>query len=183
MDAVSGTLPSPFYFLRHGQSANNLLDIVNGWTDCSLSDAGREQARAVAATISGAGITAVYCSSLVRARETAEIVAGAAGLTPIVVEGLKERNWGALENRPRAELTDYFMVPEGAESWEAYRARVWGTLASLGLPANALIVGHAGTMRVLRYCLGIGDVAGRIPNACLLRFLKDDEGAWSFEAH
>ena len=180
MERFSQALASPFFFLRHGESANNQLDIVNGWTDCPLSEAGREQARAVAATVGETGIAAVYCSPLVRARETAEIVAAGARLKPIVVEGLKERNWGALECRPRAELTDYFMVPEGAESWETYRERVWGSLTGLGLPANALIVGHAGTMRVLRYCLGVGDVVSRVPNAHLLRFTMDEDGAWTF---
>ena len=72
------------------------------------------------------------------------------------------------------------MVPEGAESWETYRERVWGSLSGLGLPANALIVGHAGTMRVLRYCLGVGDVVSRVPNAHLLRFTMDEDGAWAF---
>ena len=180
MERISELLASPFFFLRHGESANNQLNIVNGWTDCPLSETGREQARAVAATVGGTGITAVYCSPLIRARETAEIVAAGARLEPIVIEGLKERNWGTLECRPRAELTDYFMVPEGAESWDVYRERVWGTLSGLGIPANALVVGHAGTMRVLRYCLGIGDAAGRIPNASLLRFTQDNQNAWSF---
>ena len=180
MERRLGTLSSPFYFLRHGESANNQLDIVNGWTDCALSEFGREQARGVAATITGRGIELVYTSPLIRARETAEIVAGPTAASVIVVEGLKERNWGVLENRPRSEVTDYFMVPEGAESWEIYRDRVWGSLCDLAMPSNALIVGHAGTMRVLRYSLGIGDITSRIPNARLLRFEPDTAGIWSF---
>jgi probable phosphoglycerate mutase len=183
-DAPKGGLAepaSPFFFLRHGESANNRLDIVNGWTDCPLSDAGRDQARSVAGRLAGQEIAVIYTSPLLRARETAEIVADAAGARIVVLENLKERNWGALENRPRAELTDYFMVPAGGESWEVYRARVWQSLCAAAMPAHALIVGHAGTMRVLRYCLGIGDVTSRVPNAHLLRFAQVRRGAWSFD--
>ncbi|MBM3545146.1 MAG: histidine phosphatase family protein [Alphaproteobacteria bacterium] len=180
MERQLGICSPPFYFLRHGESANNQLDIVNGWTDCALSEAGREQARGIAATIGDKGIGIVYSSPLIRARETAEIVAAAARACVIVVEDLKERNWGVLESQPRSLVTDYFMVPEGAESWETYHGRVWGALSALPVPQNTLIVGHAGTMRVLRYSLGIGDIKSRIPNARLLRFEKDDGGAWSF---
>lgn len=175
-----GIRSAPFYFLRHGESANNQLDIVNGWTDCALSEVGREQARGVAARIGDKGIEVVCSSPLIRARETAEIVAAASGARLAVVEGLKERNWGIFENQPRSQVTDYFMVPEGGESWEIYRDRVWNALVALPMQQNTLIVGHAGTMRVLRYSLGIGDITSRIPNARLLRFEPGATGVWSF---
>ena len=179
---MSKYLPSPFFFLRHGESENNRRDLVNGWTDCALTDRGREQARAAVPVLQGENIALVITSTLSRTRETAQIVADALGADVQTHDGLKERNWGVLENGPRAALTDYFSVPEGAESWEQYRARVWNTLRSLTLPAHSLIVGHAGTMRVLRDRLKIGDVQDRLPNAVPVRFTQDSTGVWSFAA-
>ena len=180
MERLSAVLPSPFIFLRHGESENNRLNLINGWTDCPLSEAGRDQARGVAKQLAGRNIELIYASPLLRARETAEIVAAKTGAKIIIAEGLKERNWGIIENSPRSELTDYFMVPEGAEGWEAYRDRVLACLSAVNIAPKSLIVGHAGTMRVLRSCLGIGDVKGRVPNAHLLRFVREHDGNWSF---
>ena len=174
-------LPSPFYVLRHGESENNLRDRVNGWTDTALTERGRAQARAALARLRGLGIPAIVCSPLARARETAAIVADGLGLGVTVVEPLKERHWGTLENQPRAQITDYFMVPEGGEIWETYRARVWAALTGAGLPPRALVVGHAGTMRVLRSALDLGDVTARLPNAEPVRFTRDARGSWAFE--
>ncbi|MEM8744998.1 MAG: histidine phosphatase family protein [Pseudomonadota bacterium] len=175
-------LPSPFFFLRHGESENNRRDLVNGWTDCALTDRGREQARAAVPALQDENIALVITSTLSRTRETAQIVADALGVDVQTHDGLKERNWGVLENGPRAALTDYFSEPEGAESWEQYRERVWNTLSSVTLPARPLIVGHAGTMRVLRDHLKIGDVQDRLPNAVPVRFTQDANGVWSFAA-
>lgn len=178
--AQAGILPSPFYFLRHGESENNLLDRVNGWTDSALTAHGRSQAEAAAARLVGANIRLVLTSPLSRARETAEIVAARIGAPVHVIEALMERNWGVLENGPRAQLTDYFMVPEGGESWDEYRTRVWDALTGPAMVAGALVVGHAGTMRVLRHGLRIGDVTDRLPNALPVRFARAVDGAWGF---
>lgn len=177
----AAALPSPFHFLRHGESVNNASDRVNGVTDCALTERGREQARDAARHLRGIGISSVLTSPLVRARETAEIVAAGLGLEVRVVDGLTERNWGALENQPRAMLTDYFMVPDGGESWHDFRSRVWRALTLADVPANGLIVAHAGTARVLRHGLGIGDVTDRLPNTLPVRFRCGGDGEWRLE--
>lgn len=179
--SLAGVLPSPFFFLRHGESENNQLDLVNGSTDCPLTERGRDQAREAAALLAGHRIGRIFTSPLARARETAAAVAEPAGAGIDIVEGLQERHWGVLECQPRSRLTDYFMVPEGAESWETYRDRVTAALIGLALPARALLVGHAGTMRVLRHGLAIGDVTDRLPNAAPVRFAESADGRWSFE--
>jgi probable phosphoglycerate mutase len=168
--------------LRHGESENNKLDRVNGWTDSALTEYGREQANTAARKLreQEEEIGLVVTSPLARARVTSEIVAEILGADLRVVEGLRERCWGVLENGPRAALTDYFMVPEGGESWEEYRDRVWQAISVLELPARSLLVGHAGTMRVLRDRLGIGDVTDRLPNAAPVRFERSKAGTWRY---
>lgn len=170
----------PLFFLRHGESENNRLDLVNGSTDCALTERGRAQAREAAARLVGRGIATILSSPLARAHETAAIVAERIGAEICIVEQLRERHWGVLECQPRARLTDYFMVPEGAESWEVYRERVTAALIGLSLPERALLVGHAGTMRVLRHGLAIGDVTHRLPNAAPVCFKREPDGRWSF---
>jgi broad specificity phosphatase PhoE len=70
------------------------------------------------------------------------------------------------------------MVPEGGESWEAFRDRAWTSCrpilanepAPLAGPAALLIVAHAGIMRVLRDRLGLGFEARGVGNALPMRF-------------
>ena len=62
------------YLLRHGETAwNRDENRYAGRTDVPLSDRGREQAAAVAVTVAAVPFAAVYCSTLSRSRETAEI--------------------------------------------------------------------------------------------------------------
>ena len=44
---------------RHGETALNVARRLQGHTDLSLNDVGREQARALAARLAGAGLTAI----------------------------------------------------------------------------------------------------------------------------
>lgn len=176
----SASLNAPFFFLRHGESENNKLDVVNGWTNCALTEKGRAQAHTAAQSLIGLDIPVVITSPLLRARETAEIVGEALGVDVEVVAGLKERNWGVLENGPRSALTDYFMVPDGGESWDQYRLRVWPALRDARFPPRSLLVGHAGTARVLRSVLSIPDTVERIPNAVPVCF-RINGGYWEME--
>ena len=89
--------PFPFrlIFLRHGETAYNAENRLQGQLDTPLNALGREQARSVGRTLRariGAEIErleaagAFVASPLLRARETMEIVREAMGLEP---EGYK----------------------------------------------------------------------------------------------
>ena len=78
-------LPSPapdvcwLYLIRHGATEHNLQrpPILQGRAvDLYLSAEGVRQAEAVANLLSKAQLTAVFCSTLKRAQQTAEIIAG-----------------------------------------------------------------------------------------------------------
>lgn len=73
---------------RHGEAdyESELLSDAGGW----LSSRGREQSRALAESLAGERIARVWCSSMSRAVQTAEIVAGALGVGVVVREGLRE---------------------------------------------------------------------------------------------
>jgi probable phosphoglycerate mutase len=62
--------PTHLFALRHGQTAYNATQRLQGHLDIGLDDTGRWQARRLGAALADAGILAVYSSDLVRARDT-----------------------------------------------------------------------------------------------------------------
>ncbi len=87
-----------FYFLRHGESEANVLQVVsNRGMQHPLTGKGREQARALAGSLLPAGIQAIFTSPLLRAVQTAEILAERLGVAFQVTDALAEYDCGALE--------------------------------------------------------------------------------------
>ena len=84
-----------FYFVRHGQSLINLKEWQDGNMDVGLTDLGHNQAAALAQWLPQElpEIAALYSSTMQRARETAELLAGAyeADLTASAMEELPGR--------------------------------------------------------------------------------------------
>jgi broad specificity phosphatase PhoE len=87
-------------FVRHGQTGPNRDGLIIGRSDPSLTEEGRRQAVLLGAILAGEKPATILTSPLVRARETAEAIAAACGLTPEVDERLVELDWGSWEGRP-----------------------------------------------------------------------------------
>jgi alpha-ribazole phosphatase/probable phosphoglycerate mutase len=68
-----------------------------GHIDIPLSEQGIEQARALGRRLANQKISAVYCSDLGRAVETARQIAAPRGLDVITLAGLREMNFGRWE--------------------------------------------------------------------------------------
>ncbi len=101
------TAPARLCVVRHGETDWNLAGILQGWLDVPINDHGRQQARELATAFAGQAFDQVYSSPLIRALETARIVAAGLGLpAPSIHEGLKERNFGAFQGVPKAELAE-----------------------------------------------------------------------------
>jgi broad specificity phosphatase PhoE len=81
-------MPAQLLVVRHGQTEWSLTGKHTGLTDIPLTDVGRAEAAAAANTLEEWKIDRVYSSPLVRARETADIVALApdAEVDPSLVE-------------------------------------------------------------------------------------------------
>ncbi|HXG52802.1 MAG TPA: histidine phosphatase family protein [candidate division Zixibacteria bacterium] len=154
----------PFYFLRHGETEANVLRIVAGSRDVPLTELGHVQAREAAALLAGRGITAICSSALQRARQTARYVAEALELPVTIVPELGERNWGALEGRPR-DLCLAGVTPPGGETEEEFSSRVLRGFARVEPEGLPLIVSHSGVFRVLCRVLGVEPPGERIENA------------------
>jgi broad specificity phosphatase PhoE len=147
---------------RHGQALGAAGRAV-GRLNLPLSGPGREQARELAAALADVPWAALYCSPLLRARDTLAPLAAAAGLVPTVLDDLAEislGDWEGLEwERIRRDFPQDYAArgqdlagfrPPGGESFAdlARRAgRAWEAMAAGPRPALALT--HAGVIRVL----------------------------------
>jgi probable phosphoglycerate mutase len=146
---------------RHGRTADNAEGRILGRRDPPLDRAGREEARALAASLDGVALAALWTSPLRRARQTAAVVAEATGLEPVVIDALAESRRGRWEGRTVAELAaeepDRFAAFEAADpafafpGGESLREQAGRTRDALDRiargPQPALVVAHAGTIR------------------------------------
>lgn len=158
------------FIARHGQNEDNVNGILNGHRDLPLTELGRTQARQLAEGIERARLRfdAVYCSPLVRAHETAKIVAQQIGTPePIVLPLLIERDFGVMTGKridqiealcaPDIIKTDtitYFLHPEGAETLPELVARgqkILDTIRQTHNSGRILLVCH-GDIGKMIYC-------------------------------
>jgi alpha-ribazole phosphatase len=152
-------------FARHGNTTRNSAERFWGRTDVELSEEGIKQSEGLRDRLATEKVTAVYCSQLRRARETAEIVAAAHHLPTTVCEELLEIDFGQAEGLTFNEIVQRF--PEvmkawptrdlnfsypGGESMGEMNSRVSRFPARLqkhALDDTVLIVAHAGVIRLL----------------------------------
>lgn len=141
------------YFLRHGESQANLRRAFAGQKDDSpLTEKGRAQAANAAKTLQGMNIKKIITTSLIRASDTAQIIADALGCTDITIDDrLLEYDMGALTGTQNKVITSHDLVSaEGAENPEAFRQRVLdGLRDAKHNSAVTLIVSHAGVGRII----------------------------------
>ncbi len=150
--------------VRHGRSQMNAEGRVQGWLDSPLDDVGRAQARAVARRVKGEGPQVLYTSPLLRARETAEIMAGELGVPLITDERLKEHGVGLITGLNFHEIEERFphffelwrssrtvLLPPDGEPPDVFRQRVVSALAEVVASHPDGVVGvvtHGGALGV-----------------------------------
>ncbi|MBO6158564.1 MAG: histidine phosphatase family protein [Firmicutes bacterium] len=148
------------YIMRHGRTDWNDSKKLQGQTDIPLNEEGRKMAREAAAEYQHVHFDICYCSPLIRARETAEILLKDRDVPIVLDDRLKEMNFGiyeGIENSfsiPDCPINVFFWHPEqytkpveGAESMEQLFARTGEFLNELVYPKledgkDILIVGH-----------------------------------------
>ena len=106
-----------FYFIRHGETEWNAAGRLCGRTDVPLSEAGRRQARLLAARLKPVPFEAMYTSPLRRALETASILGQAIGRESTVDNRLVELSYGSWEGRTYEESN--LANPDIYASWQA----------------------------------------------------------------
>lgn len=144
--------------MRHGQSEWNLTRRTQGQTvHPRLTPLGRAQARAAAAAIAADGpVSQVVTSDLVRAVETAEVIAGVLGVPVRHDVRLREQHLGSFEGLGHDELlaaadgtdfTDPDLPVGGGESLRQLTSRVCATVASCA--DGTVLVSHGDAIRAV----------------------------------
>lgn len=183
--------PSRLWLVRHGQSQGNVardladteghlvIALDTRDVDVPLSDLGKSQAEAAgrwfAALPEDQRPEVLLSSPYVRARQTAEAICSAGGLSggarpTILDERLREREFGVFdglttrgirqkypeEAAHRAKMGKFYHRPPGGESWADVILRLRSALNSIALQyedRRVLIVCHQVVVLCLRYIL------------------------------
>ena len=193
--------------IRHGETAWNVDNRIQGQLDVPLNDTGRWQAERLADALADEEIAVVYSSDLARARQTAEAVAARGGRSLVDDTGLRERAFGIFEGRTWREIEANWPVeserwrrrdpafgPEGGEVLERFYERCVATATRLAArhPGETIaLVAHGGVMDCLyRAATRVGLQAPRswqLGNASINRLLHTSEGltlvGWADTGH
>jgi broad specificity phosphatase PhoE len=152
------------YFVRHGESIANLLWVFsNSGTKHPLTEKGIEQARRLAGSLSGLQVERIYSSPILRAVQTAQILAESL-LAPVeITEALREWSVGIYEGTTdpvgwelHRQVQDLWFnhrqldsrMP-GGESFNDIQARFTPFIDALvsargNSEGNIILVGHGG---------------------------------------
>lgn len=152
------------YLIRHGEIVKPNGKVFVGMTDFPLNIMGMVQGRALGEYFKNKNIEAIYCSSLQRSLYTAQIIAWAKNMQPLIAENIKEINLGEWDGKTFSEIADAY--PEefmargkdiinykikGAESFYECSIRVIIELEKIlkNTKGDIVIVGHSGVNRII----------------------------------
>jgi alpha-ribazole phosphatase len=185
------------HMVRHGDTSQAAEGIFSGDLDPPLTVSGLAQAERVGVLARSLGVTALYCSPKQRARLTADPVARACGLRPVVDEGLREIAYGSWEGRTESEVKQ--SEPEAFDAWRTDPSLVAPpggetafAIAARALPVvlrarrenpqgRVMLVSHKATIRVIVVAL-LGMPLGRFrshvacPTASITSFEFGERG-------
>lgn len=146
--------------MRHGRTDWNDLHKMQGRTDIPLNETGRMMAINAAKEYADVHFDICYCSPLVRAKETADILLANRDVPIVTDDRLMEMSFGEYEGLadsfkiPDCPINVFFKKPEdyknpcgGAESFDELFARTGDILNNVIMPLvnegkDVLIVGH-----------------------------------------
>ncbi len=172
------------YVTRHGATLKNELGLIQGQTECDLSNKGVEDAKKLATTVKNIDIDVVISSPLKRAYDTARIITEER--LPINTDDrLIERDWGLCEGAHIEEVDtvkcwNFFLNIDnnGIEKVQDLLARISEFLEDIKVKykdKNVLVVAHSAVLRAIHYCLHPipedGDMSKlEIPNLRLIEY-------------
>ena len=196
MPAAAPPEPTRVFALRHGETAWNREQRIQGHVDVPLNPTGQWQAERLAQALADEDIGAIYSSDLQRAFDTASALARATAAPLATDPALRERGFGRFEGVTYAEIEatwpdealrwrrrDPDFGPGGGETLEAFFARCVGAVSALAARHRGetiAIVAHGGVLDCLyRAAAGVSLQAPRswhLGNAAINRLLWHGEG-------
>ena len=160
-----GNIMAKLYLIRHGETDYNNALRFQGQTDIPLNQKGIEQAEKAADFFRDIPLQAIYTSTLIRAKTTAEIIAGVKGMDVQETDALREMSFGIWENMNTKDIQkqyakewkDFFSsparitIPQGENMLDVQK-RAYPTVQEIldKYPeGDVAFVAHGGIIRVL----------------------------------
>lgn len=152
-------------FVRHGETDWNSQGKQQGKADIPLNEKGLQQAQKTAELLSNMEFDHVYCSPLMRARQTAQVICEGRKVPITYDERISERDMGEFQGKRWEEFDtrkfwDYNadVHYEKAENIQDFYKRVYDFLDSLKdkeqKDESVLIVSHGGVFAPVSSCSG-----------------------------
>lgn len=147
------------FVIRHRQTEWNVLKKMQGFADIPLNERGLEQANEAKINLIDKTYDIVFCSPLIRAKQTATIVNEDKNIDIIYDKRLRERNYGEFEgtNKSSFNYNDFWVYNKNikyakAENVQDFFKRIYNFLDELKLKyqdKNVLIICHAGVLKAI----------------------------------
>jgi len=145
---------SKFYFVRHGESEANASGIVAGASNPKLTLLGLDQARTAGEKLKDKNVGLIICSPMLRAQQTAEIIAGELGIAidrVKIVDELQERGLGECNGKPKDMDNDSYINLDSERGFEPHEQLIARMSKALEIidktfkhsDGNLLVIGHA----------------------------------------
>lgn len=175
-----------FYFIRHGRTDWNDRHLCQGHRDISLNPQGRQEILSILPLIAPIPISTLVSSPLSRALESAKIIQQYRPLPLIIIDDLKERNWGQKEGISSKEM---YQIEEselenpgfGIEPISQFNERIVSGFKNALQYDCPLIVSHGRLFLSLTKMMGIAPIK-QIPNATLIE-CTPTRTSWSLAFH
>lgn len=130
--------------VRHGETVDNVNQVLQGQTQGMLNEHGRRQAQQLCEHLAGQAIDVFMSSDLERAIETCRIIAEPHGAPVVTTPLLRERDWGGFTGEYIPDLKDK-VWPADVETLESLKGRATLFLNELRAEyagKTVLAVGH-----------------------------------------
>ena len=132
------------YLVRHGETVDNVNQIMQGQTQGKLTENGIRQAQEVRDQLASEDFSAIISSDLKRSVDTAKIIAEPHDLEVVQTPLLRERDWGGFTGRFIPELKGE-VWPDDIETLENLLSRAGEFIAFVKKTypgKKVLAVGH-----------------------------------------
>ena len=151
------------YLLRHGATEGNDEKRFVGQFDLPLSEKGRQQAKTWCQRLKDDEFSMIWCSNLLRTRETAALVCASMRNNVRLSSDLREINLGLWDGVAMAQIRKQFpelwrargedfegFHPPGGESFADLQQRVVPVVENIAeqTEGKVLLITHAGVIRV-----------------------------------
>ncbi len=169
-----------FYFVRHGQTDQNIGKVTNFLLNAPLNSTGIQQSHQLAPRVAQLPIKTICYSPLLRAKTTTDIIAAhiphALKISIPQLREMRVKTWTPLSTLHTKKFNDLLPVVQKFVQRVAH-----GLKNALSKKEPVLIIAHGGVFKAICFLLKISPDHWIIDNCELVRFYKDSNNVWCIQ--